>query len=178
MYSRKPKTESEFDRAFRTMRPGVERLSLAELYALFQRTIVELFCRGEDAETIRQLRHQADLLEKSLARKGVKPVEHSLKQRWGSVFQQKPMNGYEPRNKGQPRDPAAGPDMTAAPFESAPVDVAKRTGLVVSVARETVAWVEDEEDPADLFTDEGEMPALDDPDDAAARFLKQQGASI
>ncbi len=178
MSRRKPKTESEFDRAFRTMRPDVERLSLAKLYAQFQRCIVELVCRGEEVETIHLLRRQADLLEAAQARKDVKPVEKTLKQRWGSVFQQKPMNGYEPRNKGQPRDPAAGPDMTAAPFESAPVDVAKRTGLVVSVARETVAWVEDEEDPADLFTDEGEMPALDDPDDAAARFLKQQGASI
>ena len=177
MYNRKPKTESEFDRAFRTMRPYVESLPLVEVYALFQRSIIELDYRGEEVETIHLLRHQADLLEAAQARKDVKPVEKTLKQRWGSVFQQKPMNGYEPKNKGQPRDPAAGPDMTAAPFESAPVDVAKRTGLVVSVARETVAWVEDEEDPADLFTDEGEMPALDDPDDAAARFLKQQGAT-
>lgn len=177
MYNRKPKTESEFYRAFKAAQQDVGRLTLAEVYALFQRSIIELVCRGEAVETIHLLRRQADLLEAAQARKDVKPVEKTLKQRWGSVFQQKPMNGYEPKNKGQPRDPAAGPDMTAAPFESAPVDVAKRTGLVVSVARETVAWVEDEEDPADLFTDEGEMPALDDPDDAAARFLKQQGAT-
>ncbi len=115
MSRRKPKTESEFDRAFRTARPDVESLSLAELYGLFQRTIVELFCRGEEVETIRQLRHQADLLEKSLARRGVKPVEHSLSQRWGSIFEQKPM-GYEPKNKGQPRAVDAGPDMNGVEY--------------------------------------------------------------
>ena len=177
MSGRKPKTESEFDRAFQTARTDVEGLSFAELYALFQRTIVELFCRGEEAGTIHQLRHQADLLEKSLARRGVKPVEHSLSQRWGSIFEQKPM-GYEPKNKGQPRAADAGPDMNGAPFESATVDVASRTGLVVTVARENVAWVEDEEDPADLFTDKGEEALWpEDENDAADQFLKQQGVA-
>ena len=155
MSRRKPKTESEFDRAFRTARPDVERLPLAELYALFQRTIVELVCRGEDGGTIHQLRHQADLLEKSLARRGVEPVEHTVSQRWGSTFQQKPM-GYEPKNKGEPRAANAGPDMNRAPFENAPVDVASKTGLVEIVTREAVAWLEDDEDSADLFTDKGE----------------------
>ncbi len=177
MSKRKPKTESEFDRAFRTARTDVEGLSLAELYALFQRTIVELFCRGEEAGTIHQLRHQADLLEKSLARRGVKPVEHSLSQRWGSIFEQKPKD-YEPRNKGQPRAADAGPDMNGAPPESAPVDVASRTGLVTTVARENVAWLEDDEDQTDLFTDKGEETLWPgDQDDAAGQFLKQQGTA-
>jgi len=158
------------------MRPDVERLSLADLYALFQRTIVELVCRGEGGETIHLLRHQADLLEAMPARMNVKPVERSLSQRWGSIFEQKPM-GYEPKNKGQPRAADAGPDMNGAPFESAPVDVASRTGLVATVAREAVPWVEDDEDPADLFTDQGEETLWpDDQGDAAAQFLKQQGA--
>ncbi len=177
MSRRKPKTESEFDRAFRTARIDVEGLSLAELYALFQRTIVELFCRGEEAGTIHQLRHQADLLEKSLARRGEKPVEHSLSQRWGSIFEQKPM-GYEPKNKGQPRAADAGPDMNGAPPESAPVDVANRIGLATTVARENFAWLEDDEDQSDQFTDKGEETLWpEDQDDAAAQFIKQQGAA-
>ena len=52
MYNRKPKTESEFDRAFKAAQQDMGRLSDAEVYAQFQRSIIELVWRGEEVAEV------------------------------------------------------------------------------------------------------------------------------